>query len=190
VLMTAFNFLSHGTQDLYPTFLQVQHKLSPQAVGTIAVIYNIGAILGGIVCGSLSERVGRRRTVIGAALLCLPVLPLWAFSSSAALLALGSFLMQFMVQGAWGVIPAHLNELSPDQARGTFPGFVYQLGNLLASANATIQAAMAVYFGGDYGLALAIVAGTTAIAIAVMTLLGVEAKGVEFGRAHAQPASA
>jgi MFS transporter, SHS family, lactate transporter len=190
VLMTAFNFLSHGTQDLYPTFLQVQHKLSPQAVGTIAVIYNIGAILGGIVCGSLSERVGRRRTIIGAALLCLPVLPLWAFSSSAALLALGSFLMQFMVQGAWGVIPAHLNELSPDQARGTFPGFVYQLGNLLASANATIQAAMAVYFGGDYGLALAIVAGTTAIAIAVMTLLGVEAKGVEFGRAHAQPASA
>jgi MFS transporter, SHS family, lactate transporter len=190
VLMTAFNFLSHGTQDLYPTFLQVQHKLSPQAVGTIAVIYNIGAIVGGIVCGSLSERVGRRRTIIGAALLCLPVLPLWAFSSSAALLALGSFLMQFMVQGAWGVIPAHLNELSPDQARGTFPGFVYQLGNLLASANATIQAAMAVYFGGDYGLALAIVAGTTAIAIAVMTLLGVEAKGVEFGRAHAQPASA
>jgi MFS transporter, SHS family, lactate transporter len=190
VLMTAFNFLSHGTQDLYPTFLQVQHELSPQAVGAIAVIYNIGAIVGGIVCGSLSERVGRRRTIIAAALLCLPLLPLWAFSSGAATLALGSFLMQFMVQGAWGVIPAHLNELSPDEARGTFPGFVYQLGNLLASANATIQAAMAVYFGGNYGLALAIVAGTMAIAIAVLTLFGVEAKGVEFGRAHARAASA
>jgi MFS transporter, SHS family, lactate transporter len=190
VLMTAFNFLSHGTQDLYPTFLEVQHGLSPQAVGTIAVIYNIGAILGGILCGSLSERVGRRRTIVSAALLCLPVLPLWAFSSGAPMLALGSFLMQFMVQGAWGVIPAHLNELSPDDARGTFPGFVYQLGNLLASANATIQAALAVYFGGNYGLALALVAGTVAIAIAVMTLLGVEAKGVEFGTAHARPAPA
>jgi MFS transporter, SHS family, lactate transporter len=190
VLMTAFNFLSHGTQDLYPTFLEVQHQLSPQAVGTIAVIYNIGAILGGIVCGSLSERLGRRRTIIATSLLCLPLLPLWAFSSGAAMLALGSFLMQFMVQGAWGVIPAHLNELSPDTARGTFPGFVYQLGNLLASANATIQATMAVYFGGNYGLALAIVAGTVAIVIAVLTLFGVEAKGVEFGTAHARPARA
>ncbi|HXW31009.1 MAG TPA: MFS transporter [Xanthobacteraceae bacterium] len=190
VLMTAFNFLSHGTQDLYPTFLQVQHGFSPREVGTIAVIYNIGAILGGIVCGSLSERLGRRRTIILMALLCLPVLPLWAFSSGVATLALGSFLMQFMVQGAWGVVPAHLNELSPDDARGTFPGFVYQLGNLLASANATIQAAMAVYFGGDYGLALALVAGTMAIAIGIMTALGVEAKGVAFGTARDQPARA
>lgn len=190
VLMTAFNFLSHGTQDLYPTFLQVQHGFSPRAVGTIAVIYNIGAILGGIVCGSLSERLGRRRTIILMALLCLPVLPLWAFSSGIATLALGSFLMQFMVQGAWGVVPAHLNELSPDDARGTFPGFVYQLGNLLASANATIQAAMAVYFDGNYGLALALVAGTMAIAIGVMTALGVEAKGVEFGTARDRPARA
>ena len=190
VLMTAFNFLSHGTQDLYPTFLQVQHEFSPQAVGIIAVIYNVGAILGGIVCGSLSERVGRRRTIIVASLLCLPVLPLWAFSSGAATLALGAFLMQFMVQGAWGVIPVHLNELSPDAARGTFPGFVYQLGNLLASANATIQAAMAAHFGNDYGLALAVVAGTMAIAICVMTFLGMEAKGVAFGTAHRQPAPA
>jgi MFS transporter, SHS family, lactate transporter len=190
VLMTAFNFLSHGTQDLYPTFLEVQHTFSPQAVGTIAVIYNIGAILGGIVCGSLSEQVGRRRTIIVASLLCLPVLPLWAFSSGAATLALGAFLMQFMVQGAWGVIPVHLNELSPDEARGTFPGFVYQLGNLLASANATIQAAMAAHFGNDYGLALATVAGTMAIAICVMTFLGIEAKGVAFGTAHRQPAPA
>ena len=190
VLMTAFNFLSHGTQDLYPTFLEVQHEFSPQAVGAIAVIYNLGAILGGILCGSLSELMGRRRTIILASLLCLPVLPLWAFSSSAATLALGAFLMQFMVQGAWGVIPVHLNELSPDQARGTFPGFVYQLGNLLASANATIQAALAVYFGNNYGLALALVAGTMAIAICIMTSLGIEAKGVAFGTAHRQPAAA
>jgi MFS transporter, SHS family, lactate transporter len=190
VLMTAFNFLSHGTQDLYPTFLEVQHEFSPRAVGTIAVIYNIGAILGGIVCGSLSEQMGRRRTIIVASLLCLPVLPLWAFSSGAATLALGAFLMQFMVQGAWGVIPVHLNELSPDEARGTFPGFVYQLGNLLASANATIQAAMAAHFGNDYGLALAIIAGTMAIAICAMTFLGIEAKGIAFGAAHRQPAPA
>jgi MFS transporter, SHS family, lactate transporter len=190
LLMTAFNFLSHGTQDLYPTFLQVQHKLPPHVVGAIAVIYNIGAILGGIVCGALSERVGRRRTIVVAALLCLPILPLWAFSSGPALLALGAFLMQFMVQGAWGVIPAHLNELSPDDARGTFPGFVYQLGNLLASANATIQAAIAVHFGNDYGLALALVAGIVAIVICVMTYLGIEAKGITFGTGQRQPAAA
>ena len=181
VLMTAFNFFSHGTQDLYPTFLQVQHGLSPHAVGTIAAIYNVGAILGGIVCGSLSERFGRRRTIVIAALLSLPVLPLWAFSESPVLLATGAFLMQVMVQGAWGVIPVHLNELSPGDARGTFPGFVYQLGNLLASANATIQAGIAVKFGGNYGLALALVAGSVAVIIAVLTSFGVEAKGVAFG---------
>jgi SHS family lactate transporter-like MFS transporter len=111
-LMTAFNFFSHGTQDLYPTFLQVQHGLSPHAVGTIAAIYNVGAILGGILCSSLSERIGRRRMIVIAALLSLPVLPLWVFSDNPILLATGAFLMQFMVQGAWGVIPVHLNELS------------------------------------------------------------------------------
>ncbi len=181
VLMAAFNVFSHGTQDLYPTFLQVQHGLSPRAVGTIAAIYNVGAILGGIVCGALSERIGRRRMIVIAALLSLPVLPLWAFSASPVLLAMGAFLMQVMVQGAWGVIPVHLNELSPDEARGTFPGLVYQLGNLLAAANATIQAGIAVYFGGNYGVALALVAGSVAIIIAVLTSLGVEAKGVAFG---------
>ena len=181
VLMAAFNFFSHGTQDLYPTFLQVQHALSPHAVGTIAAIYNVGAILGGILCGSFSERIGRRRMIVIAALFSLPVLPLWAFAASPVLLAMGAFLMQVMVQGAWGVIPAHLNELSPDEARGTFPGLVYQLGNLLASANATIQAGIAMHFGGNYGVALALVAGSVAIIIAVLTSLGVEAKGVAFG---------
>ena len=180
ILMTAFNFFSHGTQDLYPTFLEVQHKLSPHAVSIIAVIYNIGAICGGILFGTLSERFGRRRCIIIAALLSLPVIPLWALSDSPALLAVGAFLMQFTVQGAWGVIPVHLNELSPNNARGTFPGFVYQLGNLLASVNATLQAGIATYFGGNYGLALAIVAGTVAVVIALLTMVGTEARGVAF----------
>lgn len=182
VLMTAFNFFSHGTQDLYPTFLQVEHHLSPHAVGTIAAIYNAGAIVGGIICGMLSERIGRRRMIVVAALLSLPVLPLWAFSATPVLLALGAFLMQVMVQGAWGVIPVHLNELSPDAARGTFPGFVYQLGNLIASVNATLQADVATAYGGNYGLALALVAGTCAVVIALLTGFGPEAKGAAFGK--------
>jgi MFS transporter, SHS family, lactate transporter len=182
LLMTAFNFFSHGTQDLYPTFLQVQHKMMPHEVGLIAVIYNIGAIIGGISFGSMSEVFGRRRIIIIASLLSLAVLPLWAFSTSAIWLAVGAFLMQVMVQGAWGVIPVHLNELSPDDARGTFPGFVYQLGNLIASINATLQAGIAAHYGGDYGIALAAVAGTVAVAIVVLTALGTEAKGIAFGR--------
>jgi MFS transporter, SHS family, lactate transporter len=181
LLMTAFNFFSHGTQDLYPTFLQVQHGFSPHEVGLIAVIYNIGAIIGGISFGSMSERFGRRRIVIIASLLSLAVLPLWAFSTTAVWLATGAFLMQIMVQGAWGVIPVHLNELSPNDARGTFPGFVYQLGNLLASVNATLQAAIASHYGGDYAFALALVAGLVAIVIAALTALGTEARGVVFG---------
>jgi SHS family lactate transporter-like MFS transporter len=182
-LMTAFNFFSHGTQDLYPTFLQVQHGLDPHTVSLIAVIYNIGAIVGGVLFGALSERFGRRRMIVIAALLSLPVLPLWAFSSSPVWLAAGAFLMQVTVQGAWGVVPVHLNELSPEAARGTFPGFVYQLGNLIASVNATLQADIATRYGGNYGLALALVAGTVAVVIAVLTALGVEAKGVAFGSA-------
>jgi SHS family lactate transporter-like MFS transporter len=181
LLMTAFNFFSHGTQDLYPTFLQVQHAMTPHEVGLIAVIYNIGAIIGGITFGSLSERFGRRRIIIVAAVLSLFVLPLWAFATSAVWLAVGAFLMQVTVQGAWGVIPVHLNELSPDDARGTFPGFVYQLGNLIASVNATLQASIAAHNGNDYALALAIVAGVVAVVIAVLTALGTEAKGVMFG---------
>src|SRR6202034_1512395 len=172
VLMTAFNFFSHGTQDLYPTFLEVEHKLSAHAVGIIAVVYNIGAICGGILFGTLSERFGRRRCIIIAALFSLPVIPLWAFSNSPVTLAIGAFLMQFAVQGAWGVVPVHLNELSPDTARGTFPGFVYQLGNLIASVNATLQAGIAAHFGGNFRLALAIVAGVVALVIALLASVG------------------
>jgi SHS family lactate transporter-like MFS transporter len=184
LLMTAFNFFSHGTQDIYPTFLQVEHKLSPHVVSIIAMVYNIGAICGGILFGTLSERFGRRRCIVIAALLTLPVIPLWAFSDSPVMLAIGAFLMQFTVQGAWGVVPVHLNELSPANARGTFPGFVYQLGNLLASVNATLQAWLAVQFGGNYGLALAIVVATVAVVIAGLTAVGTEAKGVVFAKAE------
>jgi len=184
LLMTLFNFFSHGTQDLYPTFLLKQHGFAPATVGTIAVVYNIGAILGGLFFGSLSERIGRRRAIITATLLALPVVPLWTLASGAAWLAAGAFAIQFMVQGAWGVVPAHLNELSPAEARATFPGFVYQLGNLFASINATLQQAIATHFGGDYRIALGAVAVTVAILIAFMCLLGIEARGVSFARKH------
>ncbi len=126
LLMTAFNFFSHGTQDLYPAFLRLQHGFAPHTVGLIAIAYNIGAILGGISFGALSERIGRRRGIVIAALATLAVLPIWAYGTSPFMLAAGAFFMQFAVQGAWGIVPAHLNELSPHKVRGTFPGFAYQ----------------------------------------------------------------
>ena len=174
-LMTCFNFFSHGTQDIYPTFLKVDHGFKPHEVGIIQVIYNIGAILGGLVLGTLSQRFGRRRTLIVGALLSLPVIPLWAFASTPILLTFGAFLMQFLVQGCWGVIPAHLNELSPPEARGTFPGVVYQLGNFFASYNLTLQAGLAVAYG-SYAKSLALVAIPAAVMIAVFVLAGSEAK--------------
>jgi MFS transporter, SHS family, lactate transporter len=182
LLMTALNFFAHGTQDLYPTFLQVQRGLGPHTVGLIAIIYNIGAIVGGLSFGAVSERFGRRRIIILCVLLSLIVLPIWAFATDLVWLAVGGFLMQVMVQGAWGVVPVHLNELSPDEARGTFPGLVYQLGNLIASVNATLQATIAVHYGGDYAIALAMMAGVMAIVIAVLTVFGSERKGAVFGR--------
>jgi MFS transporter, SHS family, lactate transporter len=165
-----------------------EHGFSPHEVGLIAVVYNIGAIIGGVSFGSLSERFGRRRIIIVTSILSLVVLPLCAYSTTAVWLAVGAFLMQIMVQGAWGVFPVHLNELSPDDARGTFPGVTYQLGNLIASVNATVQAAIAAHYGGDYAFALAVVAGVVAIAIVVLTAFGTEAKGVVFGTPVANPA--
>jgi SHS family lactate transporter-like MFS transporter len=179
LLMTAFNFFSHGTQDLYPTFLQVQHRFTPHVVGMIAVTYNIGAMLGGLTFGALSQTWGRRRTIVLAALLALPAVYLWAYSETAVMLAIGAFLVQYFVQGAWGVIPAHLNELSPADARGTFPGTVYQLGNFIASSNAVLQAQIAERQGGNYSVALASVAIAAAIAIAVLALAGGEARHIE-----------
>jgi MFS transporter, SHS family, lactate transporter len=181
LLMTAFNFFSHGTQDLYPTFLRVQHKLSPHEVSLIAIIYNIGAIVGGLSFGALSEQFGRRRLIIIAALLSLVVMPIWAFSTSLIWLSVGAFFLQVTVQGAWGVIPVHLNELSPDNARGTFPGFVYQTGNLIASINSRLQTGIATSYGGDYAFALAVVAGSVAVVIVILTAIGIEAKGIAFG---------
>ncbi len=181
ILMTAVNFMSHGTQDLYPTFLQVQHKITPRIVGTVAIIYNIGALLGCILFGTLSQRIGRRRAIIIAQALALLVIPLWAFSSTLLWLTIGAFLMQFMIQGAFGVIPAHLNELSPDAVRGTFPGFTYQLGNLFAAANATIQANIAMNSGGNYGWALALITGIFLVVTIIVTALGKEAREVQFG---------
>ena len=180
LLMTAFNFYSHGTQDSYPVFLKVQHKFNSQIVGTIAAIASIGAILGGLVFGQISQQIGRRKAIVIAALVSILVIPIWAFSQSPWILAVGAFFMQFLVQGAWGVIPAHLNELSPPEVRGTFPGFAYQLGNFFAAANLTIQAMLADHFGGNYGISMAIISGLIAIAVAGFAGFGPQAKEVEF----------
>lgn len=178
VVMACFNFFSHGTQDLYPTFLKVQHGFEPHTVSIIAICYNIAAMMGGIFFGSLSEHIGRKKAIMIAAVLALPVLPLWAFSSGAFTIALGAFLMQFMVQGAWGVVPTWLNELVPANARAVLPGFVYQLGNLLASVNATLQARVAETHQGNYGFAMACVAGVVAVLICVFVAFGRETRGM------------
>jgi len=180
VLMFAFNSFSHGTQDLYPTFLQKNHQFSPQTVGLIAIIYNIGALLGGILFGTWSERIGRRRAIIIAAILAVPVIPLWAYSHTVPMLALGGFLMQFMVQGAWGVIPAHLNELSPPAVRATFPGFAYQLGNFLSTRNAVIQAKLVEHrYSGSYPPVLAWTVVLVASLVAIVTWSGRERRGAD-----------
>jgi SHS family lactate transporter-like MFS transporter len=187
LLMTAFNFLSHGTQDLYPTFLQIQREFPQKTVGLIAIVYNTGAILGGLAFGALSQRIGRRRAIAIAALLVLPLIPPWAFSAGPFALAMGAFLMQFAVQGAWGIVPVHLNELSPAEIRGTFPGFAYQLGNLLASANANLQAAIAQARGGDYAFALAIVTAAVAMTLLSLVIFGAEAHGAPLGSGASGP---
>ncbi len=184
VLMTAFNWMSHGTQDVYPTFLKATDQggaaLSEHTALVIAMIYNVGAIVGGLVFGSLSQRFGRRYTIAFCAVLGLPIVPLFAYSSGAAMLCLGSFLMQVCVQGAWGVIPAHLTELSPDAIRGFYPGVTYQLGNVFAAFNLPIQEHLASTH--SYGFALTVTIIPVLVAVAVITLLGKEAKGAEFGR--------
>jgi MFS transporter, SHS family, lactate transporter len=183
VLMTAFNWMSHGTQDIYPTFLSATEDhgagLSSVTARWIAVIYNIGAIIGGLIFGTLSQRFGRRYTIAFCAVMGLPIVPLFAFSHTAAMLCLGSFLMQLVVQGAWGVIPAHLTEMSPDAIRGLYPGVTYQLGNLFAAFNLPIQERLAASHGYPFALAATIV--PVLIAVAFLTLIGEEAKGIRFG---------
>ncbi|WP_066815382.1 MFS transporter [Sphingomonas mali] len=180
VLMTAFNFFSHGTQDMYPTFLEKQHKFDTHMVGLLAMVGNAGAIVGGISVGIWSERIGRKRAIIIGSLLALPVIPLWAFSATPLMLGLGAFLIQIAVQGAWGIVPVHLNELSPPLVRGMFPGFAYQLGNLIASRNLPIQASIAQSHGGNFGLAMAIVAGITVVVLVAWTAIGPERTDVDF----------
>jgi MFS transporter, SHS family, lactate transporter len=178
LLMTAFTSFSHGTQDLYPTFLEKDHLLDPARVGLIVVIGSIGALLGGICCGAASERFGRKRMIILASLCALPVIPLWVWSHSVLGLAVGGFLMQFAVQGAWGVVPAHLNELSPGPVRAIFPGLAYQLGNLCSSRNGVFQATIAARFhGGALHIVLSGTAVIAALLVAGITALGREAKG-------------
>jgi MFS transporter, SHS family, lactate transporter len=190
ILMTAFNFFSHGSQDAYPgLFLKVQHHFDTHLGSLMTAVANIGAIFGGLFFGSISEKIGRRRAIMIAALIALPALPFWAFGSTPLILAAGAFLMQISVQGAWGVIPVHLNELSPPEIRATFPGFVYQLGNLLAAVNLNLQVAIAEAHGNDYGLAMAIVVGTVAIVITLMVAFGPERLGIAMNSgARAQPA--
>jgi MFS transporter, SHS family, lactate transporter len=160
----------------------VQHGFDHGTITTIVLIYNAGAIVGGIGFGMLSQRIGRRVTIVIAALLSLAVLPLWAFGETALTIGVGAFLMQVCVQGAWGVIPAHLNELSPPSIRATFPGVVYQLGNLLASYNATLQSGIGARTDPpNYSWALAGVAGAVAIVIALLVGFGVEARDVKMG---------
>jgi MFS transporter, SHS family, lactate transporter len=177
LLMLCFNLFSHGTQDLYPTFLQKQHNFDPGTVSLITIVANLGAIAGGLAFGHWSEKIGRINAITIASLIALPAVPLWAFASTPVLLALGAFVMQVAVQGAWGVIPAHLNELSPSAARATIPAFVYQAGNFLASYNAPLQAKIAEGNGGDYGLALAVVAAVVAVVIVVVIRFSPERRG-------------
>jgi SHS family lactate transporter-like MFS transporter len=169
VLMTAFNFFSHGTQDIYPTFLETQRGLSSHAVGGIAVVYNIGAIIRGLMFGALSQRIGRRRAILIAAFVALPIIPLWVYAATPIWLAAGAFLMQLAVQGAWGVVPVHLNELSLDAVRGTFPGFTYS--SAISWPRRTPP----------FRQAFAIVVAVVALALALLAGFGPEAKGVRFG---------
>jgi SHS family lactate transporter-like MFS transporter len=179
LLMTAFTSFSHGTQDLYPSFLQ-DHKLSDSVVGLIAAIANFGALIGGVCCGTFSEKFGRRKTIVCAALLAIPMIPLWAWSHTVVMLACGGFLMQVMVQGAWGIIPAHLNELCPAPVRAIMPGFAYQLGNLLSSRNSVFQTEYAnAHNHGQLNVALSGTVVIVAIAVATITSLGPEAKGTD-----------
>jgi SHS family lactate transporter-like MFS transporter len=180
VLMACFNSLSHGSQDLFPTLLRVQHHFDPRTVGALSVIANLGAIAGGALFGAWSEKIGRKRAIIIAALLVLPVVWIYAVAREPVWIAAGAFVVQFLVQGAWGMVPVHLNELSPEGTRGAFPGFTYQLGNLLASNNQNFQARFAAGHGNNFGLAIAAVTAGAALLLALVTWRGPERKGVRF----------
>jgi MFS transporter, SHS family, lactate transporter len=178
LLMTLFMFLSHGTQDLYPDFLKHEHGVAPNQVAYIAIVYNIGAVLGAILFGHLSERLGRRYSILAALALSLAMIPVWAFGETILILAIAAFVMQMGVQGAWGIVPAHLNEVAPDAVRGLVPGLAYQLGILFASPTSNIEHRLRDRFG--YSWALAGFEIAVIIALAVVTWVGKEQKGKVF----------
>jgi SHS family lactate transporter-like MFS transporter len=180
LLMTFMMFLSHGTQDLYPDFLQEVHKISAATRANILMITNVGAIVGAVLFGFVSQTAGRRRGMLAALALSLLMIPVWAFSGSITMLVAGAFVMQMGVQGAWGVIPVHLNELSADAARGLMPGLAYQLGILLASPTNSLQFELHHRFG--YQWALAGFEIVTIVVLAVLLLSGSEAHSREFAR--------
>src|ERR1700723_370367 len=190
LLMTAFNFFSHGSEDGYPLFLKAQHGFDTQTLSLMTAIANIGAICGGIGFGWLSERIGRRRAIAIAALFALPIIPFWAFGPPPVVLGVGAFLIQVSVQGAWGIIPVHLNELSPPEIPATFPSVGYQLGNLAASYNLPIQVMIAEGHGNNYGLAMASVVGTMVIVISLLVTWGPEHRGIAMADAQRESAAA
>ena len=180
LLMMMMNFVSHGTQDMYPTLLKEHWKFTPQKVAAVTAFSMVGAILGGLLFGLLSDRFGRRRSMIAALICAIAAIPLWAFAPSLVLLLTGAFTMQFMVQGAWGIIPAHLTELSPDSVRGFLPGFAYQCGVLLASSVPYGEAILAEHT--SYANAMALTAFTVFTLAAIVVALGRERRGIEFGQ--------
>jgi SHS family lactate transporter-like MFS transporter len=185
LLMTAFNAMSHGTQDMYQTFLGEQRGLKVEEKSIIGIIYAIGAICGGILVGHLSQKFGRRRLIIVTAICGILLIPAWVFSPALSMLVAGGFLMQFMVQGAWGIVPVHLNELSPGEVRGTFPGFAYQLGNLFAANTAVVEAQLADHLRdasghADYAKALALFALVIFLVLIFLAAIGREERGKEF----------
>ncbi|HXR98158.1 MAG TPA: MFS transporter [Terriglobales bacterium] len=177
-LMAMMNLISHGTQDMYPTFLRLQRGYSVHGTAIINIVAMTGAIIGGLTVGHLSERLGRKRAMIAAVLLAVLTIPLWIEGSTTALIVIGAFLMQFMVQGAWGVIPAHLNELSPAPLRGFFPGFAYQLGVLIASSVGYIEAVLAQH--ASYAAAMGTLATIVLLVGAAVIAMGPESKGIAF----------
>jgi SHS family lactate transporter-like MFS transporter len=186
-LMAMMNFLSHGTQDLYPTFLQQGRHYNPKFTAIASVISMLGAIAGGAVFGLYSDRVGRRRSMVTACIGGIVIIPLWVFSPGFALIALGAFLMQFMVQGAWGVVPAHINELSPDRMRGFLPGFSYQVGVLIAATAPYIEAVMSRRF--TYAEVMGTFAGIVMVVAIFVVALGPEAHRIAFGRSAQEGSS-
>ena len=179
LLMTFMNFASHGTQDMYPTFLQRYFHFDSQKRTIISAISSVGAIAGGIFFGFMSDRIGRRRAIVTALLLAVVVIPLWAFSPTTAMIVTGAFVMQFMVQGAWGVIPAHLSELAPDSVRSFLPGFAYQCGVLLSGSIVYIQALLAEHM--SYASTMAVTGTVVFLGGAIVTALGKERRGRQFG---------